>query len=79
MTTITNNDFKNAIERKAYEQKESLAFVTILRNIYIYKEAGASMNDISKMIKLVQKTFGIENFTEIDAKIIAESVLQMIN
>lgn len=70
-----------ADEQKAalQEQKESIALACILRCIYIYRKAGASAMDVNVMIGFAMESFGIEVFSDLDAKIIADALVYKFN
>lgn len=72
-------DYADEQKQALQEQKESVALACILRSIYIYRKAGASAVDVNVMIGFTMESFGIEVFNDLDAKIIADTLVYMFN
>lgn len=66
-----------ADEQKAAlrDQKESVALAFILRSIYLYRKVGASASDVNDLIGYTMESYDIKEFSDLDARIIADALI----
>lgn len=72
MSIVTDYAHEQAWQAK--EQNESIALVCLIRSIHIYKHVKAPAEKYAELIHDVMDTFGIDEFTALDAEIITSAL-----